>query len=525
MTALLASMQVSIALAAVPNDPDYRLQWHHEAIGMPAAWDFAKGSPTVKVAVLDSGIDLDHPDLKDRIWTNTGEIPGNGLDDDGNAFIDDAHGWDFVDWDADPNPEIKPGNLEEGVNHGTLVAGIIGAAGNNQEGVTGIDWNVSLMPLRVLNSEGSGDTSSVVSAIQYAVGNGARVINISFIGSDYSQILADALRTAYEKGVVIVAAAGNEGDTQRGGNLNVYPEYPVCHKGTGNAPILIGVSALDRLGQRSSFSNYGSDCISISAPGESIYTTQVVEQQGPHFRIPYGDGWAGSSLAAPIVAGAAALMISLDPTLTPDEVRFMMMSTADDIRSVNGAYGEDLGAGRIDVGAAILAVQTALLNGASQPPPPPAAPPPGQPTGTLIKSSASTSVYYLAADGKRYVFPTEKTYTTWFPDFALVRTVTPAELASYPIGGNVTYRPGMRLLKLQTAPEVYAVAAGGVLRHVKSEALAAAMFGPAWAKLVDDLPEAFFIDYRVGPAIQSSADYDPAAERALAPTVDADLRL
>jgi len=524
LAAVLFASVVRPVFAAIPNDPFYAKAWYLDAIGMPSAWDFAKGSPTVRVAVIDSGVDISHPDLSGRIWTNPGEIPGDGLDNDRNGYADDVHGWDFVDDDPDPNPDLANPSLQEGIQHGTLVAGIIGAAGNNGEGVTGVNWNVEIMPLRVLDSEGSGGTVAAENAIRYAIMQKARVINISFIGPAYSSSLAEILRAAHQAGIVIVAAAGNEGDTERGGNLNVYPEYPVCYKGAAGEPIIIGVSSLDRTGQRSSFSNYGSACVGVSAPGEGIFTTQVFRPALKDFQEPYGDGWAGSSLSAPIVSGVAALMLSLDPSLTPDRVRALIQANAVNVDAVNGGFAGQLGAGRIDAAATLMAVQKALLEGASGPVALPPTLPPST-LGTLVKSPISPAVYYLGADGRRYVFPNQKTYATWFPDFRSVRTITTAELAAIPIGGNVTYRPGTRLLKLQTGREVYAVSPGGVLRHVASEAAAVALFGSAWGKRVDDLPEAFFTNYRVGTPITSTADYDPAAARDAAPTIDADRAL
>ena len=349
------------ASAAVPNDPDYGKQWYLEAAHLPMAWDFAKGSPTVTVAVIDSGVDINHPDLKGRIWTNPGEIPNNGIDDDQDGLIDDVHGWNFVDNNNDPNPDLSVGGSDEGVQHGTLVAGVIAANGNNGTGVSGVVWNVRIMPLRVLDNRGSGGTSGVDAAIRYAVSHGAKVVNISFSGHSYSPTLANTLRDAYKAGVIIVAAAGNEGDTEQGGNLNVHPEYPVCYRGAANEQIVIGVSALDVRGKRSSFTNYGSECISLSAPGENFYLPQVYRPSSAGFQQAYGSGWSGSSLAAPLVSGVAALMASMSPGISPSEVRRLLMSTAENISAQNPGVAADLGAGELNAGAAIQALQSSLL--------------------------------------------------------------------------------------------------------------------------------------------------------------------
>ncbi len=360
----IAEPDYTYRATAVPNDPGYAKQWYLDAVKLPEAWNFAKGSPTVIMAILDSGVDLQHPDLRDRIWTNPGEIPGNGVDDDHDGYVDDVHGWNFVDNNNDPNPVITPSGSSEGTNHGTLVAGVIGAAGNNLEGVTGVNWNVRLMPLRVLDSQGSGSTLAVVQAVRYAIAHQAKVINISFTGTGYSQILAEALRDAYRAGIVIVAAAGNEGDTERGGNLNAHPEYPVCYKGAGDDPIVIGVSSLDRNGRHSSFSSYGSDCVGISAPGENFYTTQVYRPGVQGYDQPYGEGWSGSSLAAPLVAGTAALISSMNPGFSPAEIRKLLYDNAVSIDAANGAYAGQIGVGELNAGASVLAAQTALLGGA-----------------------------------------------------------------------------------------------------------------------------------------------------------------
>ncbi|MFA5854116.1 MAG: S8 family peptidase [Patescibacteria group bacterium] len=511
--------------AAEPNDPFYGTQWYVKTIGLPEAWNFAKGSPTVRVAVLDTGVDLTHPDLKDRLWTNKGEIPNDRIDNDRNGYVDDVRGWDFVSDDNDPNPDLSDPGLTEGINHGTLVAGLIGAAGNNSEGVAGVNWNIEMMPLRVLDSAGSGRTANVEAAIRYAIAQKVKVINLSFSGAGYSDFLAEALRAAYRAGIVVVVAAGNEGDTERGGNLNVYPEYPVCYRGAGGEPILIGVSSLDMRDRHSSFSSYGSDCITVSAPGENITTTQVYRAGQTPYAKPYGNGWSGSSLAAPLVSGLAALLLSINPALTPTEVRTLITAYAKNVDSINGGFAGQLGTGRINAFASVEAAVAAMLAVPTTPTSPQGIPAPLPFGGELVKSPASSAVYYKAQDGKRYVFPNAKTYATWFQDFAKVKTITVAQLASLPIGGTVTYRPGTRLLKLQTRSEVYAVSKNGVLRHLASEEVAKEVFGSQWRSLVDDLPEAFFAGYRVGAVVVKAEDYTALTERTSAPSIEIDRNL
>lgn len=509
------------AAAAIPNDEQYHREWYVDAVHLPDAWEFSKGSPNVTVAVIDSGVDLSHPDLRDRIWTNPGEIPGNGIDDDKDGYVDDVHGWDFVDGDADPDPEVKEASQSEGANHGTLVAGIIGAAGDNGIGVAGAAWNIKLMPLRVLDSNGNGGTLAVVQAVRYAAARGAKIINISFTGSGYSEVLADALRKAHDSGVLIVASAGNEGDTVRGGDLNDYPAYPVCYRGARDERIVLGVASVDQNGVKSSFSSYGSYCIGLSAPGENFYATQVFRPAIRGFDQPYGDSWFGSSLSAPLVSGAAALIASMDPSMDADEMMAFLTANAKNIDAVNGRYAGYLGAGELDVGATVRAVQRVLLG--IEPAPTLGAPKAVKPS--LVKLASSAAVYYLAADGRRYVFPNEKTYRSWYAGFPKISTISAQEMAAIPLGGNVTYRPGMRMIKIQTDPAIYAVAKGGVLRHVGSESVAVALYGPDWNKKIDDISEAFFVNYRLGPPIDSFFDYDTIAERERSPSIDRDKNL
>lgn len=505
--------------AAIPDDPDFFEQWYLPASGFTEAWDFAKGAPFVTVAVLDSGVDMTHPDLKDRIWTNTGEIPGDGIDNDGNGYIDDVQGWDFVDSDNDPNPTLLSDGFNESEHHGTLVAGIIGAAGNNGEGVTGVNWNVRIMPLRVLDSRGFGTTTDVVNAVRYAVDNGAQVLNVSFTGGNFSERLANALQEAYASGVTIVAAAGNEGDTEQGGDLNEYPAYPVCYRGENNEPIVIGVASVDRRDVLSSFSSYGSDCITLSAPGESFYTTQVYRPAFDDYQNAYGDSWFGSSMSAPLVAGLAALVYSMIPDATPKIIRSYLVDNVVPIDYLNFLLAGKIGAGRIDALATILAVQNDLLGGIDTTPSETES---RLGVGTLIKIASNSAVYYLGNDGKRYVFPHEKVFRTWYGSFPKITVLSLDEIAAIPLGGNVTYRPGVRMIKIISDPRVFAISKGGVLRHVSTENVAENLYGPDWSKHIDDVSEAFFINYKVGNPVITAAEYSPPEELGRTQTINQD---
>ncbi|MCP3952944.1 MAG: S8 family serine peptidase, partial [Desulfobacterales bacterium] len=217
------------------------------------AWDLNTGSAQVVVAVIDSGVDYNHPDLSVNIWTNTGEIPSNGIDDDGNGYIDDVRGWDFAHDDNDPM---------DATGHGTHVAGSIAAYGNNAYGVTGVNWRAAIMPLRFINAAGYGTTADAIQAILYAEANGAMVINNSWGGASYSLALKNAIEAA---AAVVVCAAGNSGN-----NLDTTPEYPASF----NSANIISVAASDQNDNLASFSNYSSTLADVAAPGTNIYSTE-----------------------------------------------------------------------------------------------------------------------------------------------------------------------------------------------------------------------------------------------------------
>jgi len=256
--------------ATTPNDPFFSNLWGLHNTGQsvngtsgtagadmdgPEAWDVAQGSNTFVIAVIDTGVDYNHPDLSGNIWANPGEVAGNGLDDDQNGYVDDLRGWDFVDDDNDPM---------DVVGHGTHVAGTIAAVGNNNIGVTGVCWQAKIMPVRALDAFGAGTDADIIAAIGYAVTKGAKVINASFGGPDYSQAQYDALSNANSAGVLFVVAAGNEGT-----NNDTTPSYPASY----NLPNIISVAATDQNDNLSNFSNYGATSVHVAAPGENIYST------------------------------------------------------------------------------------------------------------------------------------------------------------------------------------------------------------------------------------------------------------
>ena len=264
-------------LSALPNDPRFHELWGFHNTGQsvlgsggtpgadidaPAAWDVTTGSSAVTVAVADSGIAYDHPDLKANIWTNPGETGGgretNGRDDDRDGRIDDWRGWDFVSNDNDPR------DLN---GHGTHVAGTIGARGNNGTGLTGIDWRVKLMPLRVADGNGVVTVAAMIAAFDYAVARGARVVNASFGSPDFSQALLDAVRRNPK--TLFVAAAGNGGDDGVSDDNDRVPQYP-CNL---TAPNIVCVAASDKSDRLAGFSNYGAGSVDLAAPGVDVSST------------------------------------------------------------------------------------------------------------------------------------------------------------------------------------------------------------------------------------------------------------
>lgn len=347
-----------VELSAFPNDPDYNLQWYLNTIKAKGAWSKEliirqeEGiSSKAVIAILDSGVDLDHPDLESKIWKNKGEILNNERDDDGNGFVDDYFGWDFIDSDDDPGPSFGAGFNEQAVKHGTLVAGVAAAVTNNAQGIAGVGWFAEIMPLRVLDSDGSGDVFSVVNAINYAINNGADVINMSFVGSGFSRSLSNAIQNAYNNNIVVVAAAGNTDPGVNGNNLNIEKAYPVCYD-TDTENMVIGVASVGHNFVKSNFSNYG-ECIDLVAPGEHFWTTQVFEPGRDGFSSYYDGFWSGTSLSAPLVSGTAAMIKALRPGFSAGEIRDFIISSTEPIDPYNPDFVGQLGTGILNTEKAL----------------------------------------------------------------------------------------------------------------------------------------------------------------------------
>lgn len=290
-----------VRLCRTPDDPNYPQQWALPKIDAPEAWDIHTGSHDVVVAVIDTGIDLTHPDFQGNIWTNEPELNGlDGVDDDGNGYIDDVHGYDFAYDDGEPMDDFS---------HGSHVAGIIAARGNNGTNVCGICWNATIMPVKGMDPDTLGPASGISEAVYYAVINGADILSCSWGMNPPSDLLADAFQYAYQQGVVAVAAAGND-NTNR-----VF--YPAGYS------TVISVGASTQGDQRASFSNYGS-WVDLMAPGVNILSLSY-----------YGMTMTaqGTSMACPHVSGACAMMLSVNPYLTPDDVHRIVMNSGDPVAS------------------------------------------------------------------------------------------------------------------------------------------------------------------------------------------------
>lgn len=344
----------SYEAAFFPNDEGFWKQWYLLHINIPDVWDRIRPKEEIIVAVLDTGVDISHEELQSRLWKNEKEIPDDGIDNDGNGFVDDVHGWDFVNFTNQPIPMLEEPYIREGIIHGTLISGIIGAHTDNMKGGAGMSSHVKIMPLRVLDNFGIGEASSVVNAITYAKNQGADIINLSFVGSENSFLLKKAIRDAYNHGILIVAAAGN--DKKGGGiNLDEMPMYPICHDLEEEENFIIGVASTDQEDIKSDFSNYG-DCVDISAPGQDFFGLQFVDATSPDFQESFGGPWAGTSLAAPLISGMAALLKSQYPHLSPKALTDIILSSTTNIDHIigNASYRTKLGRGRLNAFKAFL---------------------------------------------------------------------------------------------------------------------------------------------------------------------------
>ena len=299
------------SLEIIPNDLNFNTpsMWGMRKIRATDAWQIATGSNDVVVAVIDTGIDYRHPDLAANMWRNPGETENDGIDNDGNGFVDDIYGWCYL-WEDESHNRVSDSN-----GHGTHVAGIIGATGNNNIGISGVNWNVKLMSLKALSNFGEGSISDIIHAIHYADLMQAPIINCSYGNSEYSQAEKDAINSC---DALFVVAAGN--DAANNDEIRTYPSNYDC-------PNILSVAATTFDDSLTDFSNYGANSVHIAAPGDSIFSTMPVGSYGI---------LSGTSMATPYVTGAAALVLANNPGMTTTEIKTRLLKTVDPVPELAG---------------------------------------------------------------------------------------------------------------------------------------------------------------------------------------------
>jgi subtilisin family serine protease len=324
---IVCEPNVEFRVSKTPSDAFWGYQGNLRAIAAPHAWDISVGSAQVLVAVIDTGVDYTHPDLAANIAVNAAEIADNNIDDDANGFIDDIYGYDFSDVDA------YPLDLH---GHGTHVSGIIAARGDDAYGIAGVTWSARILPVRVLNEDGSGTLATVIAGVNYAVSRGAHVLNLS-LGAPYgSKLFLQALQRAERAGAVIVAAAGNESEDN-----DMTPSFPASYQLSS----LLSVAATDNNDDLADFSNTGAATVHLAAPGVSILSALPLE--GYAFM-------SGTSMAAPHVAGVAALVKAINPSLSGAAIKDIVLGSVEIVPSLAGKVSTS---GRVSAaGAAALAL-------------------------------------------------------------------------------------------------------------------------------------------------------------------------
>lgn len=353
-------------------------------IGAEQAWDITTGSRDVVVAVIDTGINYNHPDLKPNLWTNEAEAKGKtGVDDDGNGIVDDIYGAAFTNNKATGNPLDDHG-------HGSHCSGTIGAKGDDGKGIVGVAWNVRIMGVKFLTKDGGGTLEDAIKSIDYATKMGAKIMSNSWGGGGYSDTLKLAIERANKAGVLFIAAAGNETN-----NNDAKPTYPATY----NVENVLSVAAVDNKGVLANFSNYGKTTVHVGAPGVNIYSSTTSGY----------DSWSGTSMATPHVSGLAVLLASQFPNMTHKELKERIITTA---RPIPGLRGKVRSGGLANAYAA-------LTNAVPQPDP---NDPANWPTMSISLASAhpyadkAREEYSVSVPGAKEFalyfskFDTEKTY-------------------------------------------------------------------------------------------------------------------
>ena len=401
--------------AFTANIMDIDKQWGLVKAGFDKAWEKTAGSFQNTVAVIDTGIDQTHADLKSGSY---------------------ATGFDFIS-----RQEIATGSNSDDNGHGTLVAGVLGATANNAQGIVGTNWQIVLMPLKALDSSGKGDAVTVAEAIVWAADHGASIVNLSVggIGFGHDTALANAVSYAFAKNVLLVAAAGND-ISSTGSNLDQNPVFPICDDNNYN--MVIGVAATDQNDLKPEFSNYGRNCIDVAAPGKRILSAINYD---PLTKKPSPNSYAyasGTSLAVPFVAGQAALIRALYPFASNVQIRDRIISTADPIDNLNltqcggNSCRGLLGAGRINVPKSL---EKAITRNFSE--------------GDLVRNDLTGAIYLISGGQKRLVSPF--VFNQRFAG-ATIKSIGVSELAALPEGSYVTPADGT-LVKLDGSPAVYRI--------------------------------------------------------------------
>ncbi|MBN1114395.1 MAG: S8 family serine peptidase [Oligoflexia bacterium] len=330
------------------NDPFYKRNWGIKAVNAEQAWLMAKGGKRVTVAVIDTGADIKHEDLASNIWKNPGETgldrhgksrENNGIDDDGNGFIDDVYGWNFAGNNND---------LTDNHGHGTHIAGIIGAVSGNKKGIAGVASNVSIMVLKNYDPRSGSEYDpfrALIASIRYAINNGADIINYSGGGPGFSSEEYSLLKKAEEKGILVITAAGNEAN-----NTDDVSYYPSCYR----LPNMISVASVNKSGKLIKESNYGRRTVDIAAPGDNIYSTL------PGNRYGY---LTGTSQATAFVTGAVSVLISKNVSTDFRKLKKVIVSG---VSANTGLAGKLASGGILDVASSLLPVTAGVDNTAGK---------------------------------------------------------------------------------------------------------------------------------------------------------------
>lgn len=362
-------------ISLIPNDV-HPSQWYLTKVQATEAWNFSTGDAQVRIAIVDNAVSTLHEDLHDAIWENTGEIPNNGIDDDLNGFTDDFRGYDVSDGDGDPNPPASAGSGSV-FTHGTHCAGIASASTNNGIGIAGLGYNTTIIPIKCSPSASSSEGASIPNAydgIYYAMQVDAEIISMSF-GSETPSLTGESLiSAASQMGIVLIAAAGNSAtDT---------PHYPAAYQN------VISVGATNSSDMITWFSNYGTT-IDVMAPGANMYSTLsgTGSEYGPK---------SGTSMACPLVAGLAGLVLSENPSFTPAEVETAIENGCEPIDVLNPGYEGMLGAGRINAFNTLSGTNSVVKNDIDFS----VFPNPASGNIVIQSSSEPDFVQWISADGK-----------------------------------------------------------------------------------------------------------------------------